>query len=100
METHQTESITPSWSKYHSNKERNVPSVKGYHSFLPLINAPVHTIPSQYNCMSIIMKSIEYLHPGQIAVDVCDQPVYALTKEVQCKNPEKFGPGKYFCFDG
>ena len=29
--------------------------------------------------MNIIMKTNEYLNPGQIAVDVCDLPVYALT---------------------
>ena len=26
--------------------------------------------------------------------------MYALTKEVQYRNPEKFGPGKYFCLMG
>ena len=41
-----------------------------------------------------------YLNPGQIAVDVCDLPVYALKKEVWYRNPEKFGRGKYFCFMG
>ena len=44
--------------------------------------------------------SIEHLNPGQIAVDVCDQLMYALTKEVQYRNPEKFGPGQYFCLMG
>ena len=100
MQTYQTESIIPSWSKYHSNKECNVPSVKGNHSLLPLIDAPVYTIASQYHCMNIIMKTIEYLNPGPIAVDACDQPVYALTKEVQYRNPEKFGLSKYFCLMG
>ena len=49
---------------------------------------------------NIIMKTIEYLNPGQISVDVCDQPLYALRKEVQYKNSEKIGPGKYFCLMG
>ena len=57
VETHQTESTIPSWSNYHSKKEHNVPSVKRYHSLLSLIDAP------------IIMKTIEYLNPCQIAVD-------------------------------
>ena len=100
VETHQTESIIPSWFKYHSNKERNVPSVKAYHSLLPLIYATFHTIASQYHFMNIIMKTIKCLNPGQVAVDVCDLPVYALTKEAQYRNPEKFGPGKYFCLMG
>ena len=50
--------------------------------------------------MNIIIKTIEYLNSGQIAVDVCDLPVYVLTKDIQYRNPEKFGPGKYFCWMG
>ena len=92
VDTHQTESIIPTWSKYHSIKECNVPFVKGYHSLLPLTYAPFCTIVSQYHCMNIVMQTNEYLNPSQIAVDVCDQPVYALTKEVQYRNPEKIGP--------
>ena len=80
--------IIPSLCKYLSNKEGNVLSVKGHHNFLPLIDAPVYAIASQYHCMIIIMKTNEYLNSGQIAVDVCDQPVYALTKEVQYRNPK------------
>ena len=45
-ETHQNESIITSWSKYHFNKTRNVPYVKGYHSLLPLIDVPAHTVAS------------------------------------------------------
>ena len=64
---------------------------------LLLIDAPIHAIASQYHCMNIIMKTTEYFNTGQIAVDICDQPVQALTEEVQYRNPEESGPGKYFC---
>ena len=46
------------------------------------------------------MKTIEYLNHSHIAIDVCDQPAYAPTKEVQYRNPDKFGPGKYFFLIG
>ena len=80
VETHQAESIIPSWSKYHSNKERNVPSVKGYHSLLPVIDDLLDTFSNQYHCINIIMKTTQYLNLGQVAVGVCDQLVYVLTK--------------------
>ena len=64
--------VTPSWSKDHSNEESNVPSVKGYHSLLPLTDAPVHIIASQYHCMNIITKTNDSFNPCQIVVDVCD----------------------------
>ena len=86
MGTYQTEFIIPLWSKYYSNKKCNVPSVKRCHSLLPLIDAPVHTVASQYHYMNIIMNNIEYLNPGHIAVYLCDQPVYALSEEIQYRN--------------
>ena len=33
--------------------------------------------------MDIIKRTINNLNPGQTTVDVCDQPVFALTKEIQ-----------------
>ena len=49
VKTHHAESIITSWSKDHSNEESNVPSVKEYHSLLPLIDGPVHISASQYH---------------------------------------------------
>ena len=48
---------------------------------LPLIPKPVHT-ESQNHCMDIIKRTINNLNPGQTTVDVCDHPVFALTKEI------------------
>ena len=50
--------------------------------------------------MEIIKKTINYLNPGQTPVDVCDQPVYALTKKIQWRYPDKFGNSSYFCLFG
>ena len=50
--------------------------------------------------MEIIKHTIAYLNPGQTPVDVRDQPVFALTKEIQRRYPEKFGSGSYFCLFG
>ena len=46
------------------------------------------------------MKTIECLNLGQIAVDVFGKLEYTRKKEVQYRNPEKSGPGKYFCLMG
>ena len=50
--------------------------------------------------MKYIKKTVDLLNPGQTAVDVCDQPVYALTKEIQWRNPEEFGSSSYFSLFG
>ena len=50
--------------------------------------------------MNIISNTIDTLNPGQIPADKADQPIFALTKELMIRFPEKFGPDKYFCLFG
>ena len=44
----------------------------------------------QAHLMHLNMKWTESLNPGQTPVDVSDQPVYALTKELQLRYPDTF----------
>ena len=50
--------------------------------------------------MKIISKIIKFVNPSQVPVDVSDQPVYALSKEIQMRDPSSFGPDKYVCLFG
>ena len=86
-----SESTIKPWSKYHSDIGQISVDIPGKHAILPLVNAPVHTLQTQLHCMKYIKKTVDLLNPGQTAVDVCDQPVYALNKEIQLRNPEDFG---------
>ena len=88
-----------SWSKHHSDNSTNV-SLKGINAVLPIVPKPVHTLSIQCHCTEIIKQTIAFLNPGQNSVDVCDQSVFALAKEIQWKHPEKFGSGLYFCLFG
>ena len=88
------------WSKHHSDEKRLIPRVKGYQSLFPLINKSVNSFPSQHHCMEITIKTMSFLNPGQTPIDVCDQPVFALTKEIQIRNQSKFGIDKYFSLMG
>ena len=89
-----------SWSNYHANMERRNPEINGINVILHLIPKPVHTLETQYYCMDITKKTIAFLNPNQTPVDVCDQPVYALTKEIQFRKPELFGNNQYFSLMG
>ena len=44
--------------------------------------------------MHLNIKWTAVLNPGQAPIDVSDQPVYALTKELQFRHPEIFS--QYF----
>ena len=64
-------------------------------AILPIIPKKVHTLATQYHCMKIIKRTVSFLNPGQTSIDTCDQPVYALTKEIQWRFPEEFGTDSY-----
>ena len=64
---------------------------------LPPIDESVHTFDMQYHCMNIISNTINTLNPGQIPVDTANQPIFALTKELIIRFPNRFGPYKCFC---
>ena len=82
------------WSSYHSNNLtcNNSDCVPGRHSLMPLINEKVNTLKSQYHCMRTIKKTINFTNKGQVPIDTSDQPVYAISKEVQICYPLEFGP--------
>ena len=88
------------WAKFHASKNRATVRSLDISAILPLIDEPVHTLDMQYHCMNIISNTINILNPGQIAVDVADQPIFALTKELMMRYPDMFGPDKYFCMFG
>ena len=75
------------WSSYHSNNStcNNSDCVPGRNSFMPLINEKVNTLKSQYHCMGITKKTINFINKGQIAIDASNQPMYTISKEVQIR---------------
>ena len=54
----------------------------------------------QYPCMNIISNTINILNPGQKPVNTTDQPIFAPTKELMIRFPDKFGLDKYFSLFG
>ena len=48
------------------------------------------------NSILPLPQNVATLNPGQIIVDVSDQPIYALSKQLKIMFPNQFGPGKYF----
>ena len=90
-----SQSINP-WLKPHCNPKRQVPDLPGIHVIVPLINAAIHTLQTQHHCMQYIKKSVNFFNHNQSPADVCNQPVYALTKEIQRREKVAFGSSSYF----
>ena len=74
--------VWTAWAWQHSQRSHDTrkPDIS---AIFPLIEAPVHTLDTQYHCMEIIEKTTQLLNSGQIFGDESDQPVYRLLKEIQ-----------------
>ena len=86
-------------SVYHSRKEAVQGRVKSVNSIL-LPPQNVATLIMQKHCIEVKKAAVYILNPGQIIVDVSDQPIYALSKQLQIMFANEFGPGKYFSILG
>ena len=74
--------VCTAWAWYYSQRShhKRKPAIS---AILSLIDAPVHTLGTQYHCMKIVEKTAQLFNPGQICVDESDQLVYKLLKELQ-----------------
>ena len=72
-----------SWAGHHSKLLKRSQNCPGINCILPLIPKPVHALDMQYHCMKLIKNTTNYFHLGQTQIDVIDQPIFALTKEIQ-----------------
>ena len=88
--------IWTAWAWYHSQRSHHTrkPDIS---AILPLIDASIRTLYTQYHCIEIVERTTQLLNPGQICVHESDQPVYKLSKELQWRFPDRFGHDKYFC---
>ena len=73
----------PGWASHHASQKRGILIPSGVYTIIPLHREEVSTFNIQSHLMYLNMKWTETLNPGQTPVDVSDQPVYALTKELQ-----------------
>ena len=89
-----------SLSKHHASLKRRDCGISGINAIMPMINKPAHTLGTQYHVMSINRKIRNFLNTSQTPLDVCDQPVYALTKTIQWRFPTEFGMESYFSLLG
>ena len=77
-------------TEYHPHFNRGPKQPPGINTIPPLIQGKVNTLQTQGPCMTLNINSTRTLNPTQTPIDVSDQPVYALTKELQYCYPHLF----------
>ena len=80
----------PGWARYHSHFNRGPKQPPGINTIFPLIPEKVNTLQTQEHCMTLNINSTRTLNLIQTPIDVSDQPVYALIKELQYRYPHLF----------
>ena len=76
----------------HINHKSNLVRCKA--ALLPLFKESINDVTMVKHCLKIILDTTTYLNPSQTAVAVCDQPLYALAKQLQWMFPSEFGDKK------
>ena len=73
----------PGWTRYHLYFNRGPKQPLGINTILLLTPEKVNMLQTQGHCMTLNINSTRTLNPIQTPIDVRDQPVYVLTKELQ-----------------
>ena len=82
-----------SWSAYHGERQQHV-NTRCQSSLLPLFAECAHSLAMIKHAITVVMKAVEHLNPGQTAVIAFDQPLFALAKEIQWRHPDTMGEDK------
>ena len=82
-----------SWSTYHGEWQQHV-NTRCQSSLLPLLAECAHSLAMIKHAITVVMKAVEHLIPGQTAVIAFDQPLFALAKDIQWRHPDTMGEDK------
>ena len=82
-----------SWSAYHGERQQHV-NTRCQSSLLTLFAECAHSLAMIKHAITVVMKPVEHLNPGQTAVIAFDQPLFALAKEIQWRHPDTMGEDK------
>lgn len=69
-------------------------------NLLPLFEEEAKSVAMILHAMNTVKSSTEFLHPAQIPVISCDQPLYAIAKKGPMEWPETYGEKKYVTVHG
>ena len=80
----------PGLASHHASQKCDILTPSGINTIIALHREKVSTFNMQSHLMHLNFKWPETLNLGQTPLEVSDQPVHALTKELQLRFPEIF----------
>ena len=79
------------WGAHNACKNQDLKQGICVSSLLPLFPDAAHSPSMIKHAMNMVMKSVNYLNPGQVPVSTSDQPLLAIAKQVQWQFPDLYG---------
>lgn len=83
-----------SWSSFFGHRLKDKTVVVDHTALLPLIHENINSPSTIRHLMKIAINHTDFLNNGQSAVFIGDQPIFAISKEIQWFNPDEFGEDK------
>ena len=91
-----------SWAAYHawSQQEALPDGNTAISALLPLFYDEAKSVAMIRHAMDVVRLAVEMLNPSQIPIITCDQPLYALAKQIQWSWPSSHGEDRYVVMFG
>jgi len=82
-----------SWAAYHawSQQEALPDGNTAISALLPLFYDEAKSVAMIRHAMDVVRSAVGILNPSQIPIITCDQPLYALAKQIQWSWPSSHG---------
>ena len=93
-------SLDISWSAYFASLQVSVPKPPAMVALLPMFRDVAHSPAMVKHGMDIIKQITVRVNPSQIPVFTVDQPLFAITKEIQWRWPDEYGERQYVILMG
>ena len=88
------------WPVFHSQRKAVQVKPKSASYLLPMFPDCAHSVPMIKHSMKVAVKLTDHANPGQTPVLVCDQPLFALAKQIQWTWPEELGEDHFMVMIG
>lgn len=89
-----------SWPAFHADRSTDNEHLVAKTGLLPLFREKSCTASMANHAMKLVSEATEYLNPGQTPIIACDQPLYALCKQLQWTHPNMYGEDKMVVMKG
>jgi hypothetical protein len=87
-----SQDMKTSWAAFHADGMQMDPDLPLHvSSLLPLFEEQAKSAAMIRHSMDVVRSAVNFLNPGQVPVLACDQPLYALAKQIQWHFPDTYG---------